>query len=39
MKYIDKEKFTNIKLYTENERNKNLMDNLHNEINNYKDNI
>jgi chromosome segregation ATPase len=26
-------------LYTENERNKNLMDNLHNEINNYKDNL
>ena len=26
-------------LYTENERNKNLMDNLHNEINNYKNNI
>ena len=39
MKYIDKEKFTNKMLYTENERNKNLMDNLHNEINNYKDNI
>ena len=26
-------------LYTENERNKNLMDNLQNEINNYKNNI
>jgi len=39
MKYIDKEKFTNKMLYTENERNKNLMDNLQNEINNYKNNI
>jgi predicted nucleic acid-binding Zn-ribbon protein len=39
MKDVDKEKFANKMLYTENERNKNLMDNLHNEINNYKDNL
>jgi chromosome segregation ATPase len=39
MKDVDKEKFANKMLYTENERNRNLMDNLHNEINNYKDTL